>query len=207
MESQDLKITYRRDFKTNLLKTQTRKNLYALDCRIQKYLKKSLQKEIRFHKQHSKSPMNLLFYYPLPLEFDIRNLLGFYRKQRGIRIFLPKMHRESFKAVKYRLPLHKQAFGVYEPNNSCLRVKIDCAIVPVLGMDKSFRRIGFGKGMYDRFFTPYQNSRKIPKILFVARYFNYVSKVITQDYDLKGDVFITPQLTIQQTPNMSHITF
>lgn len=196
MESQDLKAAYRKAFKANLLKTRMRKNLYGLDSKIQKQLKEHLQSSIQSHKKHSKCPINLLFYSPLPLEFDIRKLLRFYRKAKGVRVFLPLMHQESFKAVQYRLPLQKKSFGVFEPSDSTYRATIDCAIVPVLGVDKKLRRIGFGKGMYDRFFAPYKTSHKIPKILFVCRNFNYASEVITQDYDIQGDVLITPLRTL-----------
>ncbi|WP_194145448.1 5-formyltetrahydrofolate cyclo-ligase [Helicobacter sp. MIT 05-5294] len=193
MESENLKAIYRKTFKANLQKTKLRGNLYALDYRIQKHLKKILQEEIGFHKRHHKRPMNLLFFLPLPLEFDTRKLLGFFRRQRGIRVCCPLMCGESFKAVKFRLPLHKKTFGVYESSNSCLHLKIDCAIVPVLGIDKSFRRVGFGKGMYDRFFASRENTHQSPKILFICRHFNYAKTIITQDYDIRGDLLITPQ--------------
>lgn len=201
MESQDLKAVYRKTFKANLIKTRMRKNLYGLDSKIHKQLKAHLQSYIQSHKKHSKCPINLLFYSPLPLEFDTRKLLRFYRKSKRVRIFLPLMHKESFKAVQYRLPLQKKSFGVLEPSDSTYHATIDCAIVPVLGVDKELRRIGFGKGMYDRFFASYKTSRKIPKILFVCRDFNYASEVITQNYDIKGDVFITPPCVLYYKSN------
>ncbi|MBD5165935.1 5-formyltetrahydrofolate cyclo-ligase [Helicobacter sp.] len=204
MQSQGLKATYRKTFKANLIKTRMRKNLYGLDSRIQKQLKAHLQCYIQSHKKHSKYPINLLFYSPLPLEFDIRKLLRFYRKTKRVRVFLPFMHEESFKAVPYRLPLQKKSFGVFEPSDSSYHATIDCAIVPVLGVDKELRRIGFGKGMYDRFFAPYQASRKTPKILFVCRNFNYASEVITQDYDIRGDVLITPLYALSHQSNARH---
>lgn len=204
MESQDLKAAYRKTFKANLTKTRMRKNLYGLDSKLQKKLKAHLQSSIQSHKKHSKCPINLLFYFPLPLEFDIRKLLEFYRKAKGVRIFLPFMHKESFKAVPYRLPLQKKSFGVFESSDSAYRATIDCAIVPVLGVDRQLRRIGFGKGMYDRFFTTYKVSRKTPKILFVCRNFNYASEVITQSYDIRGDCYLTPLRTLYHQSNTRH---
>ena len=59
----------------------------------------------------------------------------------------------SFKMVPLRLPLERKAFGIYEPRASHRKINlIDVAIVPAVGVDGSLRRIGFGKGMYDRFF-------------------------------------------------------
>jgi len=193
MESQDLKATYRKIFKANLIQICHSNQAYIKDCKLQKKLKMQLDSILRFHKLHSKRPIHLLFYYPLPLEFDIKKLLRFYRKKRNVKIFLPKMSGESFKAVQYRLPLRKQAFGVYEPNDSAFWAKMDCAIVPVLGVDKKLRRIGFGKGMYDRFF----GANQVSKVIFVCRDFHYLPHIITQDYDIKGDVYITPFKTLK----------
>ncbi len=93
--------------------------------------------------------------------------------------------------VKYRLPIKVKKFGVREPNISNNFYKnIDIAIVPVLGMDKSFRRIGFGKGYYDRFFGKYKE--RIGKVLFVGRESCICSEIITDNYDIEGDFYITP---------------
>ena len=202
MESQALKATHRKIFKANLIQLHQRKKVYIADCKVQKKLKAQLDFTLRFHKSHSKAPINLLFYYPLTLEFDIRKLLRFYRKQRNVQVFLPKIEGESFKAVKYRLPLQRQAFGVYEPSNSNFRAKIHCAIVPVLGVDEALGRIGFGKGMYDRFFE----ANQVSKVIFVCRAFHYLPHIITQDYDIKGDVYITPFKTLKHYNKIKFFT-
>ncbi|MDE5925222.1 MAG: 5-formyltetrahydrofolate cyclo-ligase [Helicobacter sp.] len=196
MESQALKASYRKIFKANLIQICHSNQAYIKDYKLQKKLKAQLDSILRFHKLHSKRPINLLFYSPLALEFDIRKLLRFYRKKRNVRIFLPKMGGESFKAVRYRLPLQKQAFGVYEPSDSKFLAEMDCAIVPVLGVDKKLRRIGFGKGMYDRFFG--NNPKKIPKIIFVSRNFNFAPQIITESHDIRGDCYLTPHQTMDK---------
>ena len=63
------------------------------------------------------------------------------------------MEGKSFKMVSYRLPLKKKKFGIYEAGNTIRNIKkIDIAVVPVVGVDGRLQRVGFGKGMYDRFF-------------------------------------------------------
>ena len=57
--------------------------------------------------------------------------------------------------------------------------------MPIIGIDKSFRRIGFGKGMYDRFFA--QNIKNIDNIVFLARDIYYINDIITNNYDIKAD--------------------
>lgn len=184
----NLKATYRKTFKNNLTKIAQKNNTIWLDYKIHNSLKTYLKYLLSTHK--GKRPINILFYYPLPIEFDSRKLLHFYKMQKKIQIFLPLMQGISFKIVKYRLPIQKRAFGVYESSNSSFKIsKLDYAIVPVIGIDKTFRRIGFGKGMYDRFFSTLKTK---PQIIFIGRALNLAQCVITQSYDLQANTFITP---------------
>ena len=99
------------------------------------------------------------------------------------------MQGESFKIVKYRLPLHKKRFGIKEPNNSFFKArKIDLAIVPVVGIDKLGKRIGFGKGMYDRFFS---NLGYKPTMVFTQLVLCKSEKILSNDYDIQADYIIT----------------
>ena len=93
--------------------------------------------------------------------------------------------------VEFRLPLKKDKFGIMTPNNSKLKItRVDLAIVPILGIDKTFRRIGFGKGMYDRFF---EKLKKRPYIIFTQLEFCHTKKFICDDYDIAGDILLTPK--------------
>ena len=62
MESQDLKATYRKIFKANLIQICHSNQAYIKDCKLQKKLKMQLDSILRFHKLHSKRPIHLLFY-------------------------------------------------------------------------------------------------------------------------------------------------
>jgi len=53
---------------------------------------------------------------------------------------------KAFRLVKYRLPYKDKNFGVKEPNISKdFYKKIDLSIVPAIGIDIDFRRIGLWK--------------------------------------------------------------
>ena len=187
---QNLKESYRQHYKANLKKIQDSKQLRYLDYRLEKQLDKLLKKLICAHKKTSKAPISILFYYPLKSEFDCRKLLNSYRKSRNIQIFIPFMCGISFKIVKYRLPLQKKAFGIYEAKDSAFYVKkINIAIIPTLGMDKNFKRIGFGKGMYDRFFDTLKHK---PTNIFICRGIHYTHQTITEKHDVQSNFFITP---------------
>lgn len=133
----------------------------------------------------------IMLYLPLKMEINIYPLINCLRKE-GKLIFVPFMEEDSFRLVKYRLPLLKKKFGIKEPkySNQYRRKKIDLSIVPIVGVDSTFRRIGFGKGMYDRFFE--KERKNINKIVFVARKLCYSKEIVTDDYDVEADIVITP---------------
>lgn len=136
---------------------------------------------------------NILFYLPLSQEINTNKLIKKLRMDNRYNIFVPFMEGVSFKMVKYRLPLNIKKFNIKEPKNSFFRgKKIDLAIVPVLGVDGAFRRIGFGKGMYDRFFEslPYK-----PKIAFVQLCDCMTTSFVGESHDIQADIYITPYFT------------
>ncbi len=136
---------------------------------------------------------NILIYMPLREEVDIRKVLQKLRKKDKYTIFVPFMEGVSFKMVKFRLPLYIKKFNIREPKNSfALNKRIDLAIVPSLGVDGAFRRIGFGKGMYDRFFQslPYR-----PKIAFVESVDCFTASHVGEPHDIQADIYITPYKT------------
>lgn len=130
---------------------------------------------------------NILIYIPMDIEVNVLPLIQKLR-QRGIAVYVPRMKGETFKAVKFRLPLQTKKFGIKEPPNSHLKTKIDLAIVPVVGIDAAAKRIGFGKGMYDRFFYAL---KKQPTIVFTQRTLCMSHQILTNQYDIQADYIIT----------------
>jgi 5-formyltetrahydrofolate cyclo-ligase len=156
---------------------------YKVNQSLQKLLKSKLK---------NKKGNKILFYYPLENEVDIRKTLYHFRKNN--QIFLPFMEGKSFKMVPFRLPLKKKKFGIYEAGNSKRIInKIDIAIVPVLGVDKNLQRVGFGKGMYDRFFP---TLKKKPFTVFVQLEPCITQQEICDSYDISADVYISLGKTI-----------
>ncbi|PLY11099.1 MAG: 5-formyltetrahydrofolate cyclo-ligase [Arcobacter sp.] len=131
---------------------------------------------------------NVLLYIPLDLEVDVYPLIKRLRREKRVQVFVPYMEGLSFKAVKYRLPLKTKKFGIKEPNNSFSSRKIDLAIVPAVGIDGANKRIGFGKGMYDRFFY---NLNYKPTILFTQRKLCKTTEILSDKYDIKADIIIS----------------
>ncbi len=138
-------------------------------------------------------PKSILFYLPMSHEVNLMPLLKKERKQR--KIYVPFMVGNSFKMVGYRLPLVRGRYNIKETKPSFRNIKkVDMVIVPILGFDRSFRRIGFGKGMYDRFFA---TLRKKPLTIFVQYDSYYTPSLITDDYDVRADYIISDKLFLK----------
>ncbi len=132
----------------------------------------------------------IMVYIPLKLEVDINTLISKLRRE-GKTILVPFMEGKSFRLVQYRLPLNKKKFGIKEPKNSYKfrKKNIDLAIVPIVGTDNTLRRVGFGKGMYDRFFE--KEKKYINYTLFIARKLFISKHYITDNHDISADMIIT----------------
>ncbi|MEA1879415.1 MAG: 5-formyltetrahydrofolate cyclo-ligase [Campylobacterota bacterium] len=175
------KTDFRKQSLTHLRKI-SKQGAYRKD----KYIVSALYEKIKSNNVNS-----VLLYIALSMEVNLMPLIVQLRKE-GKRIYVPFMEGKSFRVVRYRLPLFKKQFGIKEPNNSkqYKKKQIDLAIVPIVGTDKTFRRVGFGKGMYDRYFEKeYKNTKEV---IFVARALCYSKEVLTNHYDVRADSIITP---------------
>lgn len=193
------KKLFRTQAKKNLQSLAKKPNVLWLDARLTHILKRFWQDQLS--RVSTKAPVNVLLYIPLDMEYDISKVLNLLRKQKKVNIFVPFIEKKSFKMVKYRMPLTKRQFGIFEPSRSFFRVRsVHLAFIPILGIDKNLQRVGFGKGMYDRFFEEFFSSfssdflkqKKIPKIIFISRMLNVYKGFICQSHDLVGDAVFTP---------------
>lgn len=178
------KSTFRQNCLKKIKKSARQNKLYK-DSLLNQKLKTELKKY---------SNKNILFYYPLSFEADILKTFGYMRKKNSI--FIPFMQGESFKMVPFRLPLKQKKFGIFEAGNTLRNIKnIDIAIVPAVGVDGNFKRIGFGKGMYDRFFAKLQ---KKPYTIFIQPELCYTKHHIGDEYDITCDLLITPKKRLKK---------
>ena len=140
-----------------------------------------------------KSPSSVLLYLPLKNEINLEKLLKQLRRMK-IKVYVPFMLGKSFKMIPYRLPLSTKKFGIREPNFTYKTItQVDIAIVPVVGVDAVAKRIGFGKGMYDRFFA---TLNKKPITIFTQMKTCLSREIISDDYDIQADIYITPEKKI-----------
>ncbi len=170
------------DFRTACLK-----QLKSASQNTKKYRDVQVRKELdRILKELN--PQRVLAFWPMGFEVDIRKNIQKLRPR--CEVYLPFMDGVSFKMVPLRYPLEHKAFGIYEPRDSYRKYNlIDVAIVPVVGVDGSLRRVGFGKGMYDRFFPTLKTK---PFTIFIQSCACRTTQDVCDDYDVQGDLLITP---------------
>jgi 5-formyltetrahydrofolate cyclo-ligase len=178
-----MNVNHKGDFRKSCIKKlryESQKSKYYRN----KIIVNKLEKFIEFSEAQ-----NILLYIPFGFEVNVKPLINKLRRIKNKNIYVPFMEEESFKIVKYRLPLYRKRFGIYEPNNSFFKAKkIDIAIVPVVGVDAIDKRIGFGKGMYDRFFSKLTYK---PTIIFTQLVLCKSNKILSEDHDIQADYIIS----------------
>jgi 5-formyltetrahydrofolate cyclo-ligase len=178
-----MKDYHKSDFRKSCIKRLEFTSLF-----LKYYKNKIIVKELKNFIKRNESK-NILLYIPLGIEVDVKPLILSLRKSKNINVYVPYMQGDSFKIVKYRLPLHTKKFGIKEPNNSFFKAaKLDLAIIPVVGIDALNKRIGYGKGMYDRFFDrlTYKTIMVFTQLILCKS-----EQILSDKYDIQADYIIT----------------
>lgn len=190
------KKKYRNQFKELILK---KNNFDIKDKKVNKKILKLIlnYKKPLFYKvkckekicyKKSSFKINILLYLSLSFEVNLNLTLNFLRKNSNFNVFIPKIKKDIFKLVTFKLPVRKNKYGIKESTTAFLKnAVVDVAVIPVLGIDINSRRIGFGKGMYDKFF----GEQKIqPFNIFVSRIYNIAKKDICEKFDIDSKIYL-----------------
>ncbi|NHA44179.1 5-formyltetrahydrofolate cyclo-ligase [Helicobacter pylori] len=151
-----------------------------------------------------KDYQNILLYSPLGHELDIRPLILKLR-QKNKRVWLPKsikkgthFSKEGFTIVPFRLPLRRLGWFDEPSLSRYYKQELDCIVVPILGMDTSFRRVGFGLGMYDRSLPQlFKKQLKRPLIVFVSRELAIANGILTDAYDIEANLYMNARIVMK----------
>jgi len=173
----------KKDFRSRCLK-KIKKRAGRSSIVVDRSISNILYKDIK-----KRDARVIMLYIPMQIEVNIKPLISTLRREKRT-ILVPFMEGESFRLVKYRLPLKRKKFGIKETkySNQYIKKEIDLSIIPILGRDISNRRVGFGKGMYDRFFD--NTIYNIKRVIFISRLNCVSSKIITNNYDIQANLII-----------------
>lgn len=134
----------------------------------------------------------IMFYHSLPDELYTHDFL---RKWAGKkRFYLPRVNGVNLEVLPYEeTRLEIGSFHIEEPtgNDTTAPSEIELVVVPAVAYDRKGKRLGRGKGFYDRF-LPRTNATKVG----VGYEFQLVDELPTEPHDVAMDIVITQNTTI-----------
>lgn len=134
----------------------------------------------------------IMMYHSLPDELDTRSFL---RKWNGKkRFYLPRVNGVDLEVLPYEESrLELGSFHIEEPTGNEVTDpgEIELVVVPAVAYDRKGRRLGRGKGFYDRFLA----STKATKI-GIGYEFQLVDELPSESHDIPMDMIVTQHTTI-----------
>ena len=131
---------------------------------------------------------NIACYFPIGSEVDTHDIMLDILRQ-GKNLLLPKVIDDNieFYVVPNLEKLESGHFEIMEPKDNCKKAKkIDCMLIPTVGVSKLGMRLGYGNGYYDKFLS----STAAVKISLT--YSKQIVKSIPNDsHDIKMDWIVT----------------
>jgi len=132
-------------------RAQIRARKKEMDADMLKSLSESVIRRLEEHPLFRQAH-TILLYYSLPDEVDTHALVARYAATKNI--LLPSVRGDMLELHAYRLQddLADGAYGIYESEGPAFRDydRIELAVVPGMAFDHAGRRLGRGKGYYDK---------------------------------------------------------
>lgn len=158
----------------------------------------NLKDNIIFEKLYNldlyKNSNNIFVYVNYKDEINTKRFINRAIKD-GKRIYVPKIYRSTrtMKAIFINSldNLEGNSMGILEPKDDTLVIdknNIDLIIVPGAVFDKSFNRIGYGGGYYDRYLDGIKEKNN--KVA-LAYDFQIIEQIEAESHDIKMDYIIT----------------
>lgn len=139
---------------------------------------------------------NILMYHSLPDELET---LRFLKKWNGRKnFFLPRVHGVNLELLPYNESTLEEGYqGIQEPAGSDLFPveEIEVIVVPGVAFDNKGRRLGRGKGFYDRLLA----TTKATKI-GIGYEFQLIEEVPAEKHDVPMDIVISEKTTLYIKP-------
>ena len=179
-------------------KSQIRKKILNIrKNNFNQNLKINTNNFISFLKINTNNINNLGGYYPSNYEIDDLEILDLLEK-KNFKISLPavkKNNQMDFFKWSNNDPLKINKFGIPEPISSKI-IYPDILLVPLVGYDNDYNRLGYGGGFYDRYIEKIEKIKKVIKI-GLAFSCQKIKNIPLNQYDKKLDFIVTEKKIIQ----------
>lgn len=136
-------------------------------------------------------------------EVDTGPLISLISAEGRIGISVPVVSGDSLCAVRYSEgePVAPGKFGQPEPANvkPVLRKAPDIIVVPAVAVDPEGRRLGYGKGYYDRFISELRRDGANPFVIAPVFSFQVLDLLPHDPWDEKLDCIVTEKEVVNIT--------
>jgi len=181
----------------SIQKSALRKHLLekrdATSAELRNILSEKIHENLKKISSYTNS-QNIACYFPIGSEVNTHDVMLNILKQ-GKNLLLPRVvdNNIQFYIVSNLEKLERGSFEIMEPKDSCEKAKkIDCVLIPTVGVSKLGVRLGYGHGYYDRFLS----STDAVKISLT--YSKQIVKSIPSDsHDIKIDWIVTEDENIK----------
>tara|TARA_A100001011_G_C14065747_1_gene738097 strand:+ start:166 stop:753 length:588 start_codon:yes stop_codon:yes gene_type:complete len=135
-------------------------------------------------------------YFPINSEISPLKIFKI-KKFFDLKVCLPVINADSLKFFPWNLgeELYKTNYGTFEPKNKNLEVIPEVIFVPFLAYDKSFNRLGYGGGFYDKTILKLRTISRKKINSFIAIGIGYdkqeIKNVPIDNLDQKMDIIVT----------------
>ena len=153
---------------------------------------------------HLRPSWRIALYAALPEELDTTPLIELAR-QRGCRIYLPRIDRHSLgrkmQFVEMSTRQRSNRLGIFEPEGARIIGArwLDAVFLPLVGFDSRGVRLGTGGGFYDRAFA-FRRWRAVwhtPRLIGLAYSFQQVEHITSAAHDVLMDAVVTEKGVIR----------
>ena len=153
---------------------------------------------------HLRPSWRIALYAALPEELDTTPLIELAR-QRGCRIYLPRIDRHSLgrkmQFVEMSTRQRSNRLGIFEPEGARIIGArwLDLVFLPLVGFDSRGVRLGTGGGFYDRAFA-FRHWRAVwhtPQLIGLAYSFQQVEHITSAPHDVLMDAVVTEKGVIR----------
>jgi len=181
----------------NIQKSALRKHLLekrdATSAELRNILSEKIHENLKKISSYTNS-QNIACYFPIGSEVNTHDIMLNILKQ-GKNLLLPRAvdNNIQFYIVSNLEKLERGSFEIMEPKDSCEKAKkIDCVLIPTVGVSKLGVRLGYGHGYYDRFLS------SIDAVKISLTYSKQIVKSIPSDsHDIKIDWIVTEDENIK----------
>tara|TARA_E500000178_G_scaffold243102_1_gene239559 strand:- start:46 stop:588 length:543 start_codon:yes stop_codon:yes gene_type:complete len=126
-------------------------------------------------------------YWPMSFELDTRPLIKILLKTKTV--CLPTIKENIMKFVEWKNSevLYYNKLKFYQPNSDKNTIEPELILVPLLAFDTKGRRLGYGKGYYDKFYEKNKNKTFVG----YGYAFQKINNLPSNYYDLKLNAIVT----------------